>query len=1204
MMGLDDIVLSFAISVGAGYVPNIINKIQGDKTLEDKINDCFNKALKKWDISQDTRDLLNCKSLKYYTELKDFITDKSKGIHPKIKELLHLWVMELRSDELCSNFIIMQQQELANDKLNDILSILNDDISLKISDLSRKNDNIQESLTKILSYIQNGNHSITLGVKGILDGIITELIESLKLNTAKCIINELETHFSHEIRENNELQADIFFKKGQILYFKDRKKAFNFIHDAYTYFPTNNVYIQWEILRLLTENKLDEAQILLSSSQCKSKWRHLINVLLSENKEKTYNNLPEEIRNDYEFREILFECLLNSKYGILNFLFEDSDISVPENLTFSTLYSWLYVISYYRLKTGNFLVLSFNAPQIMDFESALNISKIFYDKISSTEIKNDFSIILCLHCYWSFVCSHDSSWIDEYQKINKVNFGEQKQMFSLMEASMLILDKRFEEAFAVIASNSEKINDSVIKFSIMMSIHSDNIMHLRWILERMNDEHLKVNSEIAVLIAHSINKHRALETKDILQNSEFNTDAEKEILLQLCAFNASQKIDIATLKNNVNEMCDELKAYAANLLAINGDTEMAFNMLKPIVDEDVPDLKRSMYIAVLSKMQEKTPDLYRILVKNRLAGNFCDDQLLKIEYELDSQIADTENALAAISMLYERHPEDPGLFTHYIYTLGKLHPEQLTNFEKKAIEIQFLNTSEVVLAYRAFSENNYLKTAIALLYKAAKATEDIQLRTFYHSETINGLICPIAREEYEIAEEGHYVLCDIDGKRVFYQATINGSNINKAVLGVHKNDIIELEIAYEKVSVTIIGIHNKYYKLAGDILKDAQDGSNPQLIPIKIDMDKPLESLDAFIRKMSKDDLTPKEKWERACKQYENGEIGLSQLVDENNILAGYYKLLFTSFKIHVNNSTVELQAIPKKLDDKVFVLDMPTVITFSEFSAKTGIKLDGLMTVTTLLHEYIKSADKSSIRLIDSGFIEAINAGNLIRYSEYVDLDIKERLHKIKEWINNHCKDIVADKALALFSKKDDISPLQQLLLGSMSMLLQPNCYFVTDDRKISTLLPNTKIITSETFVHLFNDTQISSAYSEFLLENNFLGVYLTKEYIINEYQKMKHYEENNIVKIMQNMQENPLLLSQAVSACIELANKEIDLNTLKITFTNIFTMSLKGFDMKVRKEMLQFAINNLNIPFSCMQFTKQCLLDGAFIANGGKYN
>ena len=188
---------------------------------------------------------------------------------------------------------------------------------------------------------------------------------------------------------------------------------------------------------------------------------------------------------------------------------------------------------------------------------------------------------------------------------------------------------------------------------------------------------------------------------------------------------------------------------------------MAFNMLQPIVNEDVPDVKRDMYIAVLSKMQEKTPDLYRILVRNRVAGNYCDDQLLKIEYRLDSQIADTENALAAISMLYERHPEDPDLFTHYIYTLSKLYPEQLSNFEEKAIEIQYLNSSEVILAYLAFSENNYLETAISLLYKAAKATEDIKLRTFYHNETMAGLICSIAHKEYEIAEEGNYVLCDI-----------------------------------------------------------------------------------------------------------------------------------------------------------------------------------------------------------------------------------------------------------------------------------------------------------------------------------------------------------------------------------------------------------------------------------------------------------
>ena len=83
------------------------------------------------------------------------------------------------------------------------------------------------------------------------------------------------------------------------------------------------------------------------------------------------------------------------------------------------------------------------------------------------------------------------------------------------------------------------------------------------------------------------------------------------------------------------EFCDELKAYAANLLAYVGDTELAFEMLKPIVDESKPDLKRHIFLSVLEQMQEKSPELFGILIKNRQAGNYCDDHLLKKEYLLD-----------------------------------------------------------------------------------------------------------------------------------------------------------------------------------------------------------------------------------------------------------------------------------------------------------------------------------------------------------------------------------------------------------------------------------------------------------------------------------------------------------------------------------------------------------------------------------------
>lgn len=119
-----------------------------------------------------------------------------------------------------------------------------------------------------------------------------------------------------------------------------------------------------------------------------------------------------------------------------------------------------------------------------------------------------------------------------------------------------------------------------------------------------------------------------------------------------------------------------------------------------------------------------------------------------------------------------------------------------------------------------------------------------------------------------------------------------------------------------------------------------------------------------------------------------------------------------------------------------VFLSDMPTVITFAEFSAKTGIEINGPMTITTILYEYIKSTDKSVMRITDSDFYEATSAGKLIKYHDYVDVDAKHHIHALLEWINNHCTDVVADKALALFSQ-GDATPLKKQLFSSLSMLL-----------------------------------------------------------------------------------------------------------------------------------------------------------------------
>lgn len=194
-----------------------------------------------------------------------------------------------------------------------------------------------------------------------------------------------------------------------------------------------------------------------------------------------------------------------------------------------------------------------------------------------------------------------------------------------METSVYVLLGRHEEAFTALVSANTELDINIIRVAIMLFIQTNNIMHLAWVLGRMKEVEIKVNDEIAVLLAHSMQRKNAELIRGQLDNIEFEKESVKELLIQLTNFNSGKEVIIEQIKKTMSEFCDELKAYAANLLAFVGDTELAFDMLKPIVDESTPDLKRHIFLSVLEKMQEKSPELYRILIKNRQAGNYCDD---------------------------------------------------------------------------------------------------------------------------------------------------------------------------------------------------------------------------------------------------------------------------------------------------------------------------------------------------------------------------------------------------------------------------------------------------------------------------------------------------------------------------------------------------------------------------------------------------
>ncbi len=119
-----DIIVNFAISFLAGYLPMLGNKDDVMRHLEK----CYKKALGKWNVSQETRELMSDNMLDQLSYLQQYIKDKRKGINPKTKELLVAWLHEISRDSKCLEYINSYQTDIINYKLDDYFETLKKEV--------------------------------------------------------------------------------------------------------------------------------------------------------------------------------------------------------------------------------------------------------------------------------------------------------------------------------------------------------------------------------------------------------------------------------------------------------------------------------------------------------------------------------------------------------------------------------------------------------------------------------------------------------------------------------------------------------------------------------------------------------------------------------------------------------------------------------------------------------------------------------------------------------------------------------------------------------------------------------------------------------------------------------------------------------------------------------------------------------------------
>ncbi len=184
-----EIILSFVISYIAGIIPT--EWFSNHKSMKEKLELCFKSAVNKWTNNPDTQNAVGEQMDKYLPQLKDFITHKPIGRHPRENDLLRLWAEEILNDTECNQFFLEYEHQMMALKLEEecitAKEILEDANNIKAQIEQLKNRGITKSSVYWEQWA-SGPNNIKLNTSILLAGREAEKQKVIESCNAPCCL--------------------------------------------------------------------------------------------------------------------------------------------------------------------------------------------------------------------------------------------------------------------------------------------------------------------------------------------------------------------------------------------------------------------------------------------------------------------------------------------------------------------------------------------------------------------------------------------------------------------------------------------------------------------------------------------------------------------------------------------------------------------------------------------------------------------------------------------------------------------------------------------------------------------------------------------------------------------------------------------------------------------------------------------------------
>lgn len=903
-------------------------------------------------------------------------------------------------------------------------------------------------------------------------------------------------------------------------------------------------------------------------------------VVLAEDVEKTYKEVPESVLSKIDFQFVLMNYILHHPEQEW-LCIDDVRLDIPEDLTYDNLRQWSSCISISStrlLREGHFFYDGRKITPILN--RVYNIITKYKELSKGTDIENIYPDVEFIALYCEFHLSDDQgkrTRIIASMKDCKPS-RENTNSYTLMLLEMLFINKNFEEA-AHLLEEHKGCNDEMI--ALVWFILATRTIDKQFVIKAF--EHLKcINILLPDMHCQSVLTCAIIYGKDLKQYEHlkvFQNSITQQVYEYAISYFSTSTFDVETIKCLAEKAPKEARFILAQILGRENCTDEALKIIEPLTANGVYSVEMGVYLNII-RGHEKYNDIYfDALKKLRKNGVSHVDAFLEDEYFLAVSCNDLNDAGEVICLLFDKYPDNNSVLCNYLYYLNLT--QQHDKFSQYVDRIINLVEDDNKLNSNFFNLlilQGFYNESLEFLYRTISRTKSQELKDLWFQYMHTPHISPIINEEKKVVENGDFVVYEENGQEKS-EDVFNNSNTEK-LIGHNVGDEVALDRFGVISKAKIRKIFNKYQSLTRQIYRSLQQGQSKSIRMLSLDDLKGGDgNILANLMMLSGgyDHKRQIDEWE---KQYARGEKMLIESFGGHNAYEDCIDRLFGNKRIYCLPCQ-NYKNCP--ITDYECVLDITSVALLSMLSKLFGVTFDKKFVIPNGLQIYLQQClqrEKVNMpTLISSEVIERLKLNKEKQKSYHLGL-----LEYILEWIDKNCIIEVATKRLNLNFKESDYS-FWGIQSESMLLTIDKKRCMISEDWGLMSKFENFRILNTEAYLYLLN-VKDKADISKFLADLHFVGVNVDSDYMVDQYSKKNRGLPNTFDECLESLRINMYKIKDGLNLANKILNLTIKLPADTLAVTNIFSKILEDKSTEFRVDLIEQLKNQKGLHPDFMRY------------------